>query len=166
MIDIIYGLDELVAEWVSQQLPGRPELKPCVAIGFAIEDRIIAGAVFNNYRGGSIEWSMAATDKRWMTRRTLRAIFAYPFVQVSVRRLQVTVAKRDKRTRKMVQRLGFKFEGIGRKAMSDGSDAAVYSLLRHEAQKWLPDVPTQDASLCSSPAYDLSQTLVRSDAMI
>ena len=80
---------------------------------------------------------MAATSGRWCNRRVIRALLAYPFEQLKVRRLEANVAKGNKRTRKLLLRVGFKFEGKRRAAMPDGRDAIQYSMLRHEAEHWL-----------------------------
>ena len=136
MIRLALGLDELVAAWVSKQLPDAPDFGKCTAIGVVDGNRMIAGVVYNNYHGHMIEASIAAIDPRWCKRTILRAIFSYPFKQLGVTRLQVTIAKRNKRARRFVERLGFKFEGVGRKALPDGKDAAVYSILDNEV-KWI-----------------------------
>ena len=108
-----------------------------MAIGFALDSKLICGVVYNNYHPGiMIEGSMATIDPRWANRRTLYAIFAYPFIDLKVNRFQATVGKKDKKTRRFVERLGFKFEGIARKAMPGGRDAALYSMLPMEC-KWI-----------------------------
>jgi RimJ/RimL family protein N-acetyltransferase len=138
MINLVLGLDPLVAKWVQERIPGARELTPHKAIGIADGTKLIAGVVFSNYHGYMIEVSIAATDRRWANRRTLNVLFAYPFSQLKVRRLQVTIAKRNKYVRKFVQRLGFVYEGTGRQAWPDGGDACVYSMLRHEC-RWLKE---------------------------
>ena len=138
MIHLVFGLDRQVAQWVREQIPDRPDFGQCTAIGVAEDKRMIAGVVFNNYRGHMIEASIAATDPCWCNKTVLHAFFAYPWLQLKVRRLQVIVAKKNKHSRHFVERLGFKFEGLCRKAMPDGTDACVYSQLRHEC-RWLKE---------------------------
>lgn len=143
MIRLVLGLDELVIKWVRAQLPGTLDFGPATAIGVADGTRLIAGVVYSNYHGHMIEVSVASTDRRWVSRNILRGLFAYPWQQLGVGRMQVTIAKRDKHTRKFVERLGFRYEGTGRKAWPDGSDACIYSLLRHEAERWLKEKPSE-----------------------
>ncbi len=138
MIQLVIGQDEAVALWVQQRIPAALDFSPCTAIGVADDGRLIAGAVYNNYQGYMIEISMASISPRWCNRRTLRALLGYPFEQLKVRRLQFTIAKRDKKTRKLWERLGFKYEGTGRQAWPDGSDSCVYSMLKHEC-RWLKE---------------------------
>ena len=138
MIQLILGHDEHVARWVQKQFPQIVSFGQCVAIGVARQDRLIAGVVYYNYHPHMIDASFAATDPRWCSRRILRAMFKYPWEQLQIRRLQVTVAKRDRRGRKTLERVGFKLEGVMRRAMPDGTRACIYSMLREEC-KWLKE---------------------------
>lgn len=138
MIRLVVGMSDLVAKWVQRQFPDAPNFAPCTAIGVTDEDnRLIAGIVYNNYRDHMITVSMASTGRQWCNRRIIRALLAHPFEELKVRRLEANVAKRNKHTRKLLERAGFKFEGKRRQAMPDGSDAIQYSMLRHEAERWL-----------------------------
>ena len=137
-IQLILGHDEHVARWVQKQFPQIVSFGQCVAIGVARQDRLIAGVVYYNYHPHMIDASFAATDPRWCSRRILRAMFAYPFEQIKVRRLQVAVAKRDRRGRRMLKRVGFKPEGRRSAANPDGSDVIEYAMLRENC-KWLKE---------------------------
>ena len=137
MIQLVVGQDVYVSRWVQQQFPHITTFGDYTAIGIAEGNRLIAGVVYYNYHGHMIDASIAAADPRWCSRRVLRALFSYPFRQLGVRRLQVSVAKRDKRGRRMLERVGFKFEGLRRQACHDGADACEFSMLRHEAEQWL-----------------------------
>ena len=138
-IRLVFGHDEYVAKWVQQQFPHITSFDPCAAIGVADDDRLIAGVVYNNYHGHVIMVSMASTGRQWCNKRIIRVLLAYPFEQLKVRRLEVNVAKRNKHTRKLLERAGFKFEGNRRQAWHDGTDAIQYSMLRHEAEQWLKE---------------------------
>ena len=136
-VHIVLGLDPLVARWVQERIPGARDFGKCTAVGIADGDLLIAGAVYNNFHGHMIEGSIASISPKWCNKTTIRAFLAYPFLQLKVGRLQSTVAKKNKHTRRFLERLGFRLEGVGRQAWPDGSDACVYSMLRHEAEKWL-----------------------------
>ena len=137
MIQLVIGQDKEVAHWVQQQYPQIASFDPCTALGVADGNKLIAGIVYYNYHGHMLDVSIAAIDPRWCNRRILRAFFSYPFKQLGVRRVQITVPKRDKRNRRNLERFGFKFEGKRRAVIPDGSDAIEYSMLRHEAERWL-----------------------------
>lgn len=131
---------QLVAEWVGHMLGGM-EFHGAYAIGVMDGDKIIAGVVYTNYytdtkkRPLGIEMSIASVDKAWATRHNLKEFFAYPFTYLDVKRVTATCARKDIATRQFLTRLGFKLEGIGRKAWPKGGDCAAYSMLKHEC-KW------------------------------
>ena len=138
---IIMGHDHAIAAWVGNKL-GIADFGPCSAIGVTKNGKLIAGAVYGNYhedihgRPLSIEVTIVSIDKTWLSRHILSALFGYPFTRLKVRRVQLTTSKRNKKLRTMFERLGFKFEGVLRKAWREGGDAVVYSMLPHECS-WI-----------------------------
>lgn len=136
---LLFGADQAVAQWVRQQLhnidPG-----PCAAIGIVRDNRLIAGVVYNNYiespdgRPVSIEGTIASIDPAWCTKRNLHALFFYPFVTLGVARFQATTARKNKKARQFLVRLGFTLDGMARQAWPLGGDAAVYSMLKPECR--------------------------------
>ena len=135
------GADQYVAAWVAQQLDiSLEDWGPCSACGVVLDGQLIAGVVYNEYRelrhGRTMCASIASISPRWATRKTLRDLFAYPFRQIEVRRLWSTTARRNKNARTVLERLGFKFEGIARRSHDGRQDAAVYGMLPHEC-RWL-----------------------------
>lgn len=143
MIYLVYGRDDIVVPWICNQLDIRNP-GPCAAIGIARDNYLIGAALYNNQqldaKGNplSIEISFTTLDKSWASRGNIYALLAYTFVQLKVKRVQSTVAKRDKRVRLFLERLGFTLEGVGRQAWPKGGDACVYSMLSGEffSSKW------------------------------
>lgn len=140
MIQTVFGHDEEVAAWVGEKI-GNPNFGLFTAIGVVDGDKPIAGIVYSNYHeyaGNpiSIEISCAAVDKRWATRQVLRQLFSYPFHQLGLARIQVSIPVESKGVRKFNEKLGFKFEGTGRKAHFLGGDMDVLSMLKEEC-RWI-----------------------------
>lgn len=137
MIHCVYGHDAEVASWVGFQI-GVKDFGKCVAIGIANNQQIIGGAVYSHFYNDqwgkplSIEMAFATIDKRWAIRGIISQLLDYPFGQLNVERVQLTTMKRNKEVRRFVERLGFKLEGIARKAHHTRTDACLYSLLRNE----------------------------------
>lgn len=137
----VAGADRFVAAWVARALDVDPaEFGPCSACGVALGGRLVAGVVYNEYRimraGSSIQASIASTTPRWASRAVLRDLFAYPFVQMGVSRLWASTSRKNKRARGFLERLGFRFEGIARRAYDGAVDAALYSMLPAEC-RWI-----------------------------
>lgn len=76
---MIYG--EPVVQFVAAHLPPGHDFGECTAIGFLRDGRLEAGVVYHDWspEKGRIEISVAATDKRWMTRTRVATILEYPF---------------------------------------------------------------------------------------
>ena len=84
--------------------------------------------------GGEIQ--MWAAGEGWLSRRTLRVLLGYPFGQLGCHRITAIVAKKNRRSRRLVEGLGFKLEGVAREGMRPGVDACIYSLLKREC-RWV-----------------------------
>lgn len=133
---LIYGHDEAVARWVQEHAPHAENgFRDFIAIGVERDGALIAGWVFNEYRGHSIHVSMASTTPLWASRRTLRAIFTYPFVELPCKRLTAYTGARMVDVRRFLERLGFVQEGVVRHGFAD-DDCVIYGMLREEC-RWL-----------------------------
>ena len=134
-VDLFYGFDNQVAEWVRIELGMDVGFKDFSAIGITDGERIIAGVVYSNYRHPNIEMSIASISPRWATRRILKALFSYPFEQLGCNRVTGIVDKDAVSTRRFDERLGFVHEGTMREGNPAG-DAEIYGMLKREC-KWL-----------------------------
>jgi hypothetical protein len=135
---VLYGADDLVREWAAERLDsvvGRPLAHAPVALGVVRGTDIAAALLFANYREGvDIEVSVAADNADWCRPSTLRRLFAYPFTQLSLPRLTSIVARDNKRCRKLCEGLGWKIEGVVRRAYDGRRDAIIYGMLRDECR--------------------------------
>lgn len=137
---IVYGHDKELCEWASLQLFGVSDTfgENAKAIGYSIDNQLICVVVYNNYLecvDGSphqIEMSIASTDKRWANRKTLKAFFAYPFIQLNLKRVQITSKVNAEGVNLMLQRLGCTREGLHRLGYPDGTDCYSWSMLPEE----------------------------------
>lgn len=78
-----------------------------------------------------------AGEGAWLSREALRVFFAYPFIELGCRRVTAIAAKKNKRSRKFLARVGFIQEGVCRKAAPGGKDnAIIYGMLREEC-RWI-----------------------------
>jgi RimJ/RimL family protein N-acetyltransferase len=139
---VLFGADDYVAEFVRQRIP---QLRggafgPFTALGIWRHNRLIGGVVYHHYIGFDIQVSIAFDRADWALPSTLRTLFYYPFVEIGCVRMTAITARNNKRSRRLLEGdgkrrgLGFKLEGIGRKAFDGVQDAACYSLLRDECR--------------------------------
>lgn len=74
----------------------------------------------------------------WLSRTALAVFFSYPFQELGLRRVTALVAKKNKKSRKLCEDLGFSQEGRLRQAAVNGDDLIVYGLLRKDC-RWLKE---------------------------
>lgn len=137
---LVFGHDREVANFICHLL-GIPQdsFYPCRAIGLERNGKVIGGVVYNNYSPlgiGNIEMSIATLDKRWCSRHTLRALFRYPFTQLSVGRVTAHCSANDEGVIMFLKKLGFVEEGLHRKAHFTGCDVLSFSMLKEECE-WI-----------------------------
>jgi RimJ/RimL family protein N-acetyltransferase len=133
---LVYGQDARVARWVIQHAPHADAFDKYVAIGVEDGNELVAGFVFNEYRGHSIAISMASTTPKWCSRSTMAAAFGYAFLQLKCKRLTAYTGLSMANVRVFLERLGFVQEGVIRAGFAD-DDAVVYGMLREEC-RFLP----------------------------
>ena len=141
MIELVYRNADQVTAWVAVRSPD-PLVRehgfgPCSAIGVKEGERLIAGVVYHEYRGHSIQLSMASERPTWCNRRTLKVLLGYPFKQLHVSRITACTADNNKKLGSLVERLGFKLEGCIRGGFDGTRDMLVYGMLMSEAERWI-----------------------------
>ncbi len=141
---IVYEPNQELCDWASIQLFGIPNVfgENAKAIGYVLDGDLICVVVYNNYLecvDGSphqIEMSIASIDKRWANRKTLKAFFAYPFIQLKLKRVQITSKTDAEGVNLMLERLGCTKEGNHRKGYPTGEDCFSWSMLPAEC-RWI-----------------------------
>lgn len=132
---LILGQDQAVAEWALARLDHVDGFGPCAALGFAIDGELKGAAVFSNLRYPSIELSLAIDDPRVCTRSNIAATFCYCFYIEQVTRVTALAAKGNKRSRKLIEGVGFKHEGTLREALPDGGAMLIYGMTKTDFDK-------------------------------
>ena len=133
---LIFGMDKGIARWVAERLPNikTPEnFGPYVAIGVAdSNERPLAGIVYNGFRSAErpieVAVNIYAASPKWAQRGVIHALFSYPFEQLGVARITAHVAKKNKRARRAVRKLGFIEEGCMVHGFDGVNDLCIYGL--------------------------------------
>lgn len=137
--DVLFGADDIVAEFVRQRMPvARPSFGPCTALGVVKDGVLLGGVVYHNFTGFNIEVSLAFDSPRWLSRKTLRALFSYPFTQLHCARLTCLAGRKNKKSRRLIEGCGWKLEGVHPKALDGVADAMSYGMLREDC-KWIKE---------------------------
>jgi len=105
-------------------------------MGFQARGKLACVIIVYQYIRPNIFMSIAATDPRWASRENLSVCGKWVFDDLECERITVFVKKRNKRSRKFVTGIGFKYEGNMRHACIDG-DVIMYGLIKEDHQNWL-----------------------------
>lgn len=130
----------MVGQYIMEKVPGLmlPEGK-YAGFAFVNEDKdFIGGAVISNFRtgvyGNDCEISCASESPMAFRPHVLRAVFTYVFVQLQCTRLTSITTKRNVRTRRFLDALGFRLEGCVKRAYDGKRDALIYGLLAEDCR--------------------------------
>lgn len=124
---LIYDEQDRLLEWAGSRIGGKGSFLPdSVAIGCEFDGEIRAVVVFEAFSQSDCDIHMAV-DKhgRGVSRGFLAAVFAYPFVQLGLRRVTGRVPESCKEALAIDEALGFVREGYHPQA---AGDEAVISL--------------------------------------
>lgn len=132
-MNLLFGHDKTVAEWVAAQANSKPPVAPYTAFGFVDRAGTLAGGcVFTGYNGDSVELSLAGRCAA--TRSCMAAVVSYVFDQLGCKRLQMHTSRRNKSVLRMLagkrgrgSGLGVHYEGVARRYFGR-DDGVLYSL--------------------------------------
>lgn len=119
-------------KWLSDQLGIPFDADFSYPIGFAHHDQLIAVVAFHDYRPPDVHFSVAATSPRWATRANLDALWRYAFEFLKCGRVTAVTNKSNKRARSILERVGFRLEGVMRHQRPNGEDGMLYGILKEE----------------------------------
>ena len=139
MADIQYLVNKpFVVKWVSDKLKGDVDLPlTSPSYGVMIDGKLAGGVVFVGYDGHNSYMHVASDgSRRWITKKLIRMTFALPFILAGCRRVTGLVRTDNLEAQHFDEKLGFKREGIIRKADFDGCDLIVYGMLKEEC-RWI-----------------------------
>lgn len=135
---VLFGADKKVAAYVLSRFPGNPMWEQFKALGVVRHGALIGGVVFHNYHpaASDIEISAAFDSPLWCLPRTVEQLFSYPIAQLKCQRITARTSRRNKPARSFLERLGFRVEGVLRRAHDGKQDVILYGLLI-EQSSWL-----------------------------
>lgn len=127
----------MVASFVAR-LTGEPDYwQGYNTLAFHDARGLKVGFVYNRFTGTDVQIHVAARPGAlWAHPDILYHGFGYPFLQMGVKRVTAVVRKSNERSLKLVQSLGYSYEGTLREAHSSGDDLLLWGMLRRECS-WL-----------------------------
>lgn len=131
---VLYGADELVAEWMGQRFGSGKAHPPYVALGIVddAETKLLGGCLFFNAEKRDIQFSVVmAPGCAWKVRAIAR-VYGYVFNQLGTERITAMIALKNARSIKLAEGIGFVREGVKRRAAPDGGHVGVFGLLKKD----------------------------------
>jgi len=133
--------DDRMMRWIAERIPGIAPgytWQQATAIGLASGNEIIAGMVVHDYvpETRNCQITFAASRPNWATKASIRAMLAYPFLQLNCRRVTTLIRRSNARAIRFNLGIGFKQEGVVRYGFGD-EDALLFGLLIEEAPEWM-----------------------------
>ncbi len=102
--------------------------------------RPMGAVLYSNFRGHSIEM-VAAGEAGWLTRATIQAAFAYPFIQLGCWTVLTMVSRSNAASRELQRRLGFTELCAIRTGAGKSEDIILYGMTRDKCLWISPERP-------------------------
>ncbi len=130
-------MEKECGEYLSAKFPELTQqalFKPHKAIALVSDDDVMVGTIAFRLQStfeGSI--SMAIEDWRaFPGRKVLSDLFKTIFVGTGLKRLTLTIARGNKKARRLAEHLGFKLEGVKRLGFDGRQHGCIYGMLADE----------------------------------
>ena len=133
-----------MAQWACDILDTKLEMfgfdrygKPLFqTLGFSRGGEMLCVFIAYQYSLPNIFMSFAAKSPRWASKENIRAVGIWIFDDLDCSRMTTLTQKRNRRSRKFQEGMGFKHEGKLKNASNEG-DIIIYGLSKTDHQAWL-----------------------------
>lgn len=139
-LSMVVGQHQEIADWVAERQGVAPDAMNWGnfnTLSFLDDRGVKVALVYNGFHWPNVSIHVAAREGAlWCKKDILFHIFSYPFVELRCRRITAPVDASNKRSRELVEHLGFVREGTLRKATRSGGDVCIYGMLAEEC-RWI-----------------------------
>lgn len=133
MAQVIYGKEQRLLPWAQERI-GCTFRRDAYTIGLEKDGELVAVVVFDGFSACDCNVHVASDGTgHWLTREFLVCVFAYPFIQLGLRRVTGLIAAKNQAALRFNRKLGFTQEGVCRHGMPD-DDLVVLGMLRSECR--------------------------------
>ena len=126
-------IGEHVARWVAERTGGQYFDGSGQGIGWVNHGELVAGVLYDNFTGGSVQMHVAGVGKRWLVREFLHFCFRYPFEQLKVNKVVGLVDSSNAAALRFDLHLGFQQEAVIKDAGRTG-DIIVLTMTRDQCR--------------------------------
>lgn len=134
---LIYGQEDRLLPWAANVIGVDRFRRDAYCIGLERRGELAAVVVFDDFTSSACHMSVASDGSaHWLSRSFLAAVFAYPLIQLKLRRVTSLIAQKNEASRRFCEHLGFKVEGVCPHGLPD-DDLVIMGLLAGEC-RYLP----------------------------
>lgn len=138
LVTVVFDDPAACLAWAARRIGIRQFREDARAIGWERGGSIIAVAAWDTFSPGTCCMHIASDGSGpWLTREFLGAMFAYPFVQLRLRRVTGLIAASNRASLRFARHIGFHDEGLMHEEAPDG-DMVVLGMLRREC-RWIAE---------------------------
>lgn len=131
----LYGEDDRLIEWVQSRIPNCLFREDATTIGLERDGSVRGAVIFDTFSPTSCFIHLASDgSRRWITRELIQRVFAYPFIQLALPRVNCVVSETNHDSLRLTRHFGWKQEGVLREAGSEGEDLVLFGMLRRECR--------------------------------
>ncbi len=126
-----------IGEFVKSRMDFSVDWTDFKAIGIERDGRVVAGVVYEGMTSRDVNMHCAIDDPSAVNYAWMFTVFDYPFNQCGLIRVTGLVPRSNTKALSFdIDKVGFKVEGIVRKAFPNGDDVVVLGMLKDEC-KWI-----------------------------
>ena len=131
------SLKPVIGEWVSKQTSNNGELGftgNYNAIGVVHQEILLAGFVYHDWNPvyKTIQMTLASGTPKWASRRVIEGLLRYPFEELGVQRITVTINESNAASLRLAEGVGFKREACIERGAGEFGNIIVLRLFIEE----------------------------------
>lgn len=126
-------IGEPVCFWTAERTGGSYFAGSGKGIGWERDGKLVAGVLFDNYTGRSVQMHVGSDGDGWLVRSFLRACYSYPFNQLKVNKVVAIVDSENKASMRFCLHLGYVEEGVIKDAGKYG-DLHILTMTRQQCR--------------------------------
>lgn len=135
--DVIYGADRELSAWAAKRIPGYFATHGATALGVVRDEELAAAVIYERFNGVHCEVTIVVAQRAtWANRRTLFALFDYPYRQLGCLALSATIPASNLQSLNLCAKLGFEAVALVKFAAHDGGALVVMQQERKNC-RWL-----------------------------
>ncbi len=133
---LVFGQDRIVCNFVASAFDHIDRFDDCIGIGIDKDGTLVAGVVIELKTPFDAYATVFSTTPRAWSKEIIAGLFQYLFTHLGVSRITCEAAKGNKRSRRIIEGLGFRHEGTKKKGLDGKRNAIIYGMTDDECQ-WI-----------------------------